>query len=102
MKSFLPKQDPLKNYITKSRSLSKLEEIASELPKLLLTGNVQALIDSLPKNAFSINPILKNKDEREINLAMVHLSFIAHAYIWGGKKPSKVLPEVIANPWVKL
>ena len=33
---------------------------------------------------------------------MVHLSFIAHAYIWGGKKPSKVLPEVIAKPWVKL
>ena len=102
MKSFLPKQDPLKNYITKSRSLSKLEEIASELPKLLLTGNVQALIDSLPKNAFSINPILKNKNEREINLAMVHLSFIAHAYIWGGKKPSKVLPEVISKPWVQL
>jgi indoleamine 2,3-dioxygenase len=102
MKTFLPKQDPLKNYITKSRSLSKLEEIASELPKLLLTGKVQSLIDSLPNNAFSINPILKNENEREINLAMVHLSFIAHAYIWGGKKPSKVLPEVIAKPWVKL
>ena len=102
MKTFLPKQDPLKNYITKSRSLTKLEEIASELPKLLLTGNVQTLIDSLPKNALSINAILKNKNEREINLAMVHLSFIAHAYIWGGKKPSKVLPEVIAKPWVQL
>jgi len=102
MKTFLPKQDPLKNYLTKSRSLAKLEEIASELPKLLLTGKVQSLIDSLPSNAFSINPLLRNKNEREINLAMVHLSFIAHAYIWGGKKPSKVLPEVIAKPWVKL
>ena len=102
MKTFLPKQDPLKNYITKSRSLTKLDEIASELPKLLLTGNVQTLIDSLPKNALSINPILRNKNEREINLAMVHLSFIAHAYIWGGKKPSKVLPEVISKPWVQL
>ena len=102
MKTFLPKQDPLKNYLTKSRSLTKLEEIASELPKLLLTGKVQSLIDSLPSNAFSINPLLRNKNEREINLAMVHLSFIAHAYIWGGKKPSKVLPEVIAKPWVKL
>ena len=102
MKTFLPKQDPLKNYLTKSRSLTKLEEIASELPKLLLTGKVQSLIDSLPSNAFSINPLLRNKNEREINLAMVHLSFISHAYIWGGKKPSKVLPEVIAKPWVKL
>ena len=56
MKSFLPKQDPLKNYITKSRSLSKLEEITSELPKLLLTGNVQALIDSLPK---TLSPLIQ-------------------------------------------
>ena len=33
---------------------------------------------------------------------MSHLSFIAHAYIWGGHKPQPVLPEVIAEPWVKL
>ena len=33
---------------------------------------------------------------------MSHLSFIAHAYIWGAKNPSKVLPEVIARPWVQL
>jgi indoleamine 2,3-dioxygenase len=102
MQTFLPKQDPLKKYLTKSRSLTKLEEIASELPKLLLTGKVQSLIDSLPSNALSINPLLRNKNQREINLAMVHLSFIAHAYIWGGKKPSNILPEVIAKPWVKL
>jgi hypothetical protein len=52
MKSFLPKQDPLRNYITQSRSLSKLEEIASELPKLLLTGNVQTLIEFIAKKCF--------------------------------------------------
>ena len=33
---------------------------------------------------------------------MVHLSFISHAYIWGSKTPSKILPEVIAKPWVNL
>ena len=46
--------------------------------------------------------LLKNKNIKEINLAMVHLSFIAHSYIWGGDKPQKILPEVISKPWVKL
>ena len=101
MKNFLPNKDPLKKYITKSRSLQNLENISSELPKLLLTGKVQTTIDGLQVNDLSIKPLLKNKDLRELKLAMVHLSFIAHAYIWGGKKPSKILPEVISKPWVE-
>lgn len=102
MKTFLPNKDPLKKYITQSRSLQKLEHIASELPKLLLTGKVQTTINGLSKNALSIKPLLKKNNIQEINLSMVHLSFIAHAYIWGGKKPSKLLPEVVAKPWVEV
>ena len=102
MKTFLPNKDPLKKYITQSRSLQKLKHIASELPKLLLTGKVQTTIDGLSKNALSIKPLLKTNNIQEINLSMVHLSFIAHAYIWGGKKPSKLLPEVVAKPWVEV
>ena len=102
MKTFLPYKDPLKKYITQSRSLQKLEHIASELPKLLLTGKVQTTIDGLSKNALSIKPLLKTNNIQEINLSMVHLSFIAHAYIWGGEKPSKLLPEVVAKPWVEV
>ena len=101
MKTFLPNKDPLKKYITKSRSLQNLENISSELPKLLLTGKVQTTIDGLQVNDLSIKPLLKNKDLRELKLAMVHLSFIAHAYIWGGKKPNNILPEVISKPWVE-
>jgi indoleamine 2,3-dioxygenase len=33
---------------------------------------------------------------------MVHLSFISHAYIWGSKSPSEILPEVVAKPWINL
>ena len=102
MKTFLPNKDPLKKYLTKSRSLQKLENIASELPKLLLTGKVQETIDGLKVNALSIKSLLKKNDLRELKLSMVHLSFIAHAYIWGGKKPSKILPEVISKPWVEV
>ena len=102
MHTFLPNKEPLKSYKTDSRSLKKIAEIASSLPKLLLTNKVQITIDSLNKKAFSVNKILKEKNNDEINLAMSHLSFIAHAYIWGGHKPQPVLPEVIAEPWVKL
>jgi len=102
MHTFLPTKEPLKSYRTNSRSLKKIAEVASSLPKLLLTNKVQITIDSLNKKAFSVNKILKEKNNDEINLAMSHLSFIAHAYIWGGHKPQPLLPEVIAEPWVKL
>ena len=68
----------------------------------LLTGQVQKTIKDLNVNALSVNSIIKDGDIREVKLAMAHLSFISHAYIWGGKNPEKTLPEAIAKPWVKL
>ena len=102
MHSFLPKSIPLRNYKTKNISLSNLANIASELPKLLLTNRVQSTINDLKKGDFSIDTLIHKNSKKEINLAMVHLSFIAHAFIWGGNRPQKVLPEVISEPWVKL
>jgi indoleamine 2,3-dioxygenase len=99
---FLPKKDPLISYKSPSKSLDRVFDIANQLPKLLLTGRVQQTIDNLNVNDLSVNHLIKNNDIREIKLAMVHLSFISHAYIWGSKSPSKILPEVIAKPWVNL
>ena len=102
MNTFLPKKDPLKTYTTDTRSLKLIGDIAAHLPKLLLTGQVQKTIKDLNVNALSVNSIIRNGDIREVKLAMAHLSFISHAYIWGGKNPEKILPEAIAKPWVKL
>tara|TARA_B100000579_G_scaffold55779_1_gene39534 strand:- start:654 stop:1796 length:1143 start_codon:yes stop_codon:yes gene_type:complete len=102
MHTFLPRKNPLKSYKTISKSLTLIENTAASLPKLLLTNKVQSSIDSLNKKSFSVDKILKAESNQEINLAMSHLSFIAHAYIWGGNKPQPILPEVIAEPWVKL
>ena len=102
MNTFLPKKDPLKAYTTDARSLKLIADIAAHLPKLLLTGQVQKTIKDLNVNALSVNSIIKDGDIREVKLAMAHLSFISHAYIWGGKNPEKILPEAIAKPWVKL
>ena len=102
MNTFLPKNPPINSYSTRSKSLHLLENIASQLPKLLLTNKVQSKINKLKKNDLSVDILIKNKKAKEINLAMAHLSFIAHAYIWGGKSPQRILPEVISKPWVKL
>lgn len=102
MHTFLPKKDPLKTYTTDTRSLKLIADIADHLPKLLLTGKVQKTIKDLDVNSLSVNSIIKDGDIREVKLAMAHLSFISHAYIWGGKNPEKILPEAIAKPWVKL
>ena len=102
MHTFLSKTPPLRDYISKKKSLLNITEIANELPKLLLTNNIQNKINKLKVNELSVDILLKNKSEKEINLAMSHLSFIAHAFMWGGNKPEKILPEVISKPWVKL
>ena len=102
MHTFLSKTPPLRDYISKRKSLLNITEIANELPKLLLTNNIQNKINKLKVNELSIDILLKNKNEKEINLAMSHLSFIAHAFMWGGNKPEKILPEVLSEPWVKL
>ena len=102
MKTFLPKQDPLKEFKNPNPSSQRIEKIAKSLPKLLLTGAIHDVIDDLNTNALSVNTLIKNGNSREIKLAMSYLSFIAHAYIWGGAKPKSVLPEAIAKPWAQL
>jgi len=102
MHTFLPSKDPLIKYKTTSKSLNLISEISEQLPKLLLTGSVQHTINKLKNNDLSVDKVITNNDLREIRLAMVHISFIAHSFIWGSETPSKILPEVIAKPWVKL
>ena len=102
MKTFLSHIDPLNKYINPTRSLIRLSDIAEQLPKLLLTGSLQRKIKSLKTNDLSIGVLIKNNNVRELKLAMVHLSFISHAYIWGAKTPSQILPEVLAKPWVQV
>ena len=102
MYRFLGKKETLKIYKTQSKSLKKISAVASHLPKLLLTNQVQKTVDALDKNDFSVQKIIKLNSKDEINLAMSQISFIAHAYIWGDSKPRQFLPEVISKPWVDL
>ena len=102
MKGFLPKKVPAQLYSIDSNSCSRIEEICSNLPKLLLTGKVQSTIDGLSKKDLSIKQLLVNQMGQDLKLAMSQLSFIAHAYIWGDVKPHGKLPEALAKPWVEV
>ncbi len=99
MNGFLGQNDPLKTFSTNSSSLGRLENIAREIPKLLLTGSLQNSLKTLSSNDLSIDEVLD--DPGQLNLAMNYLSFIAHAYMWGDQEPNEFLPAAIAAPWVK-
>ena len=45
MYTFLPRNPPIKKYRTQRVSLLKISDIASRLPKLLLTNKVQTSIN---------------------------------------------------------
>ena len=102
MKGFLPEQQPSKKYSISNNSLNLLTDLASDLPKLLLTGQLQNKINRLKDNELEISELLINKKPSDINLAMRHLSFIAHGYIWGDEEPHEVLPKVISKSWVQV
>ena len=102
MNGFLPTVPPLREYINTNDSLSRIQEIASSLPKLLLTDRLDRTIQSLSDDSLNVDYIIRENSEAEIQLAMVHLSFIAHAYILGGAEPKQFLPKAIAEPWVRL
>ena len=102
MKGFLPEEVPSKNYSINNTSLNLLTDLANDLPKLLLTSQLQNKIDQLKHNELDINDLLINKKPSDLNLAMRHLSFIAHGYIWGDQEPHDLLPKVISKPWVQI
>ena len=102
MRGFLPEINPLMEYSIPSHSLDRLQAIAGNLPKLLLTGRVPTTLESLQHDDLSIDELVAKNLDQDLRLAMVQFSFVAHAYIWGGIKPQGHLPEVVAKPWLQL
>ena len=103
MRGFLPSANPIREYsINSSASLGRLHEIATNLPKLLLTGRVPKTIEFLKRDDLAVDELITNNFDQDLKLAMVQLSFIAHSYIWGDIKPRERLPEVVAKPWVQV
>jgi indoleamine 2,3-dioxygenase len=41
-------------------------------------------------------------DGPELERAMLLLSFLGHAYVWGGPRPAARIPDVLAVPWAEV
>jgi indoleamine 2,3-dioxygenase len=90
-RGFLPLQDPLNRL---PKPFDAWESVALGLPKLLVSDQLHRTIRNLPP--FPIEAIT-NSRERE--RAMLLLSYLGHAYVWGGSRPELILPARLATPW---
>ena len=90
-RGFLPTIDPLDRLPS---AFDAWEIAAHGLPKLLMTDQVRAQLSNLPSF-----PTHLLQTERELRRAMVVLSYLGHAYVWGDAHAATVLPERIAVPW---
>lgn len=93
-RGFLPLQDPL---IRLPYGFDAWEDVAQRLPKLLVSDRLRESIANLP--SFPTGAIA---DDRERERAMVLLSYLGHAYVWGGATPALSLPARLAVPWYQV
>jgi indoleamine 2,3-dioxygenase len=93
-RGFLPASDPLREL---PAGFAAWEERAAELGRLLLAGRARRAIDWMPL----LDPGALH-DGPELRRAMLLLSFLGHAYVWGGVRPEPRLPDVLAVPWVSV
>src|SRR5215475_2000528 len=93
-RGFLPASDPLDRL---TNDFSPWEEIGRELPKLLMSGRVRSFIQPMP-----LVDATGLQDDRERRRAMVILSFLGHAYVWGEKEMVSSIPVCLALPWHQL
>lgn len=90
-RGFLPAPDPL----TQLPSIfGSWEEVARELPQLLVAGTIRQNIEQLP-----ILKVATLHEQRQLERAMMLLSYLGHAYVWGEPTPTNRLPASIAVPW---
>lgn len=93
-RGFLPSPDPLDRLPS---AFASWEAIAHDLPKLLVAGIIRSVVERLP--VLDAAPL---KGDREYRRAMLVLSFLGHAYVWGGPEPVNRIPAGLAVPWYEV
>ena len=93
-RGFLPVPDLLDRL---PHDFSPWEEMGRELSKLLMSGKVRSFIKDMP-----LLDATRLRDDRERRRAMVILSFLGHAYVWGEKETVSSIPACLGLPWHQL
>jgi indoleamine 2,3-dioxygenase len=91
MNGFLPNAEPLPRL---PQAFDAWEQAAAALPKLFVAQRIRRAVAQLPPF-----PMHALHTEREAWRALVVLSFMANAYVWGQQPPAQTLPAVVAVPW---
>lgn len=93
-RGFLPVMDPL---LSLSDDYLAWEQLGSELPKLLVSNQLRTILKNLP-----LLSIQNLHTDRELERAMLLLSYFGHAYVFGAEPLSDTLPSSIAVPWFQV
>lgn len=88
---FLPAQEPLQKL---PKDFVEWENHAKQLPKLLMSNQLRQIIQQS-----SPFPTDKLANDQQLERAMLILSFLGHAYVWGEKSPALSIPAILAKPW---
>jgi indoleamine 2,3-dioxygenase len=93
-RGFLPLEDPLSRL---PQPFDAWESVASSLPKLFASDHLRRTLEGLPPF-----PLAALSSNRERERAMLLLSYLGHAYVWGSARPARVLPSRLAVPWYRV
>lgn len=94
-RGFLPDSDPLHKLA--SPEFAAWERVAQNLPKFLSALSLRKTVNALPPF-----PVARISNEQELRRAMVILSFIGHAYVYGEQPIVDRIPAVLAQPWYEV
>ncbi|OGM40712.1 indoleamine 2 [Aspergillus bombycis] len=92
---FLPHSPPLKTM--ENPYYWPWEHIVSDLPNHIRFRTIRQAVEVLPILSTS-----KLQGEPEWRRAYLLLSYLTHAYIWGGEKPKDILPPAISSPFLEV
>lgn len=91
VRGFLPAEDPLQRL---PKPFAEWDLLAAELPYLLLTGQVRRRLSRIGPA-----PLERLTTAGELERAMLILSSLGMAYVWGTAEPAERLPPSLALPW---
>lgn len=93
--------DPENGFLPRVEPLSRLpgpfeswEALAGRVSKLVVAGRLRQVVERMP-----VVPTDALHERAELERAMLVLSVIGGAYVWGGDVPSSRLPPAVAKPW---
>ena len=90
-RGFLPGEDPLQ---VLPRAYAAWDEAGAQLARLLVSGRLRRTLEELPTL-----PTHELEEPRALRRAMLLLSYLGHAYVWGETRPAARIPAPLAVPW---